>query len=383
MTKPAENTVPELFETVELLKPMLPETADILPYLKRIDAARWYTNFGPLEQEFRGRLAEHFGVTTECAVTASSATSGLIATLRALNLPKDSYCLVPSWTFVATPASAIAAEMTPYFIDCDDATWALDPEAVKKQITKINGVIGAVLVAAPFGKPIDIQAWDKFTADTSIPVVVDAASGFDSFRNVKFGRTAVVFSMHATKVLGIGEGAVVISRDTGLIRHVQEQTNFGYYTRRISIPGINSKISEYGCAVGLAALDIWPNRRAQWLEITETYKRSLAPVTEKHNLLLWFPDDAVTTTCNIRLPTTMADRVISQLQVRGIKARQWWDKGCHTQPAYANYPRGDLSVTKQLGESIVSLPFYVDIPPKHLLMVAASLDEVLTNLENA
>ena len=49
--------------------------------------------------------------------------------------------------------------------------------------------------------------------------------------------------------------------------------------------------------------------------------------------------------------------VISQLQVRGIKARQWWDKGCHTQPAYAKYPHGDLSVTKMLGASVISLPF--------------------------
>ena len=90
------------------------------------------------------------------------------------------------------------------------------------------------------------------------------------------------------------------------------------------------------------------------------------------------PEDAVTTTCNVRLPTPDADKVISQLQVRGIKARQWWDKGCHVQPAYANYPHSDLAVTKALGASMVSLPFYVDIPTRHLDMVARALDEVLS-----
>jgi dTDP-4-amino-4,6-dideoxygalactose transaminase len=373
-----EKPLEQPFETIDLLRPLLPQAKDILRYLERIDTARWYSNFGPLEQELRSRLAEHFGVTAECTVTASSATSGLIAVLRALNLPKDSYCLVPSWTFVASPASAIAAEMTPYFIDVDPNTWALDPEAVKKQIAQVKGVIGAVLVVAPFGKPVDIQAWDRFTAETSIPVVVDAASGFDSFRNVKFGKTTVVFSMHATKVLGVGEGAVVVSRDTALLRHVHEQTNFGYYTRRISIPGINSKMSEYTAAVGHAALDLWPQRRQQWLAITEVCKRALTPVAQKHNLTLWFPEDAVTTTCNVRLPTVSADSVISQLQVRGIKARQWWDKGCHVQPAYASYPHGDLSVTQQLGASVVSLPFYVDIAPQHLATVATTLDDILS-----
>lgn len=368
----------QLSETVELMRPLLPTAEAIAPYLNRIDAARWYSNFGPLEQELRGRVAKHFNISPECTITASNATAALTSVLRGLNLPKDSYCLVPSWTFVASPASAIAAEMTPYFMEVDETTWALDPEQVKKSLAGIKGVIGAVLVVAPFGMPIDIQAWDRFTAETSIPVVVDAAPGFDSFRNVKFGKTAVVFSMHATKVLGAGEGAIVVSKDTALIRHVHEQTNFGYYTRRISIPGTNSKMSEYTAAVALAALDGWDKRREQWVATSDYCKSVLEPLAKKHNLMLWMPDDAVTTTCSVRLPTQDADKVISQLQVRGIKARQWWDKGCHVQPAYANYPHNDLSITKALGASVVSLPFYVDIPTHHLDLVARALDEVLS-----
>lgn len=364
-------------ETIEIMRPLLPSAHTIMPYLERIDTARWYSNFGPLERELRQRLASHFSVTSEHIVTAASATAGLISVLRALNLPKQSLCLVPSWTFVATPASAIAAEMIPYFIDVDEATWALDPEAVKQQIASINGVIGAVLVVAPFGKTVDIAAWDRFTAETSIPVVVDAASCIDSFRNVAFGKTAIVFSMHATKIIGIGEGAAIVSTDTALLRHVQEQTNFGYYTRRISTPGINSKLSEYAAAVGLAAFDNWPERRAQWVETTKRAKQALAPVVAAHQLGQWWVEDAVSTTCHICLPTPTADRVISQLQVRGVKARQWWDKGCHVQPAYAHYPRGDLRVTERLGASVVALPFYVDIPTHHLATVATTLDAIL------
>lgn len=375
MTQPLQ----ELSQTIELMRPLLPPAEAIAPYLKRIDSARWYSNFGPLEQELRARFAQHFGVTAECTITASNATAALTSVLRALNLPRDSLCLVPSWTFVASPASAIAAEMVPYFIEVDEKTWALDPAQVKKSLANIKGVIGAVLVVAPFGMPVDIAAWDRFTAETSIPVVVDAAPGFDSFRNTAFGKTPVVFSLHATKVLGAGEGAVVISKDTALIRHVHEQTNFGYYTRRISIPGTNSKMSEYTAAVAHAALDGWPERRAQWI-VTQNHCRAvLTPVAEKHNLLLWLPDDAVTTTCNMRLPTPDADTIISRLQVRGIKARQWWDKGCHVQPAYSKYPHGDLSLTQQLGASVISLPYYIDIPTHHLDSVAHALDDILSS----
>ena len=34
------------------LIPDLPSAEDVLPYLRRIDAERWYSNFGPLVREF-------------------------------------------------------------------------------------------------------------------------------------------------------------------------------------------------------------------------------------------------------------------------------------------------------------------------------------------
>lgn len=365
--------------TVELMRPLLPEAKHILPYLERIDKSRWYSNFGPLVRELQDRFAGIFKLDSESIVTTSSATAGLTSVLRALGRPRDSYCLVPAWTFVATPASAIAAEMIPYFLDVDDQSWALNAETVKKSIKNIKGVVGAVIVVAPFGKAIDVREWDKFTADTSIPVIIDAAAAFDAFKDSTFGSTPVVFSLHATKALGVGEGGLVVSRDKALIRHVQEITNFGFYTRQISFPGVNSKMSEYTAAVSHAALDDWPNKRQKWLAVTHKYQQALAPVAKKHNLTVWLQDDVISSTCNIRLPQGNADAVISLLQRNGVKARQWWDKGCHCQPAYRSYPRDELTVTNNLAASLVSLPFYVDIPDAHITYSVDHLTEILDN----
>jgi len=236
-----------------------------------------------------------------------------------------------------------------------------------------------VIVVAPFGKPIDVAAWDKFTADTSIPVIIDAAAAFDGFKDSSFGRTPVVFSLHATKAFGVGEGGLVVSRDQALIRHVQEITNFGFYTRHISYPGVNSKMSEYTAAVAHAAFDNWPEKRERLRVVTEKYIKALAPIAKKHHFIVWLDHENISSTCNIRLPDEKADSVISQLQRRGIKARQWWDKGCHRQPAYSSYPRGDLAVTEKLANTLVSLPFYIDIPDSHIAHMATHLDEILSN----
>ena len=47
---------------IPLMRPRLPDAERLLPYLREIDANRWYTNFGPLEQRLTARLAAHFGV---------------------------------------------------------------------------------------------------------------------------------------------------------------------------------------------------------------------------------------------------------------------------------------------------------------------------------
>jgi dTDP-4-amino-4,6-dideoxygalactose transaminase len=64
---------------------------------------------------------------------------------------------------------------------------------------------------------------------------------------------AEVFSLHATKVFGIGEGGVVFAPKE-LADRVRTVINFGIRPDGIG-PGTNGKLSEYPCAVGLAVLD--------------------------------------------------------------------------------------------------------------------------------
>ena len=64
--------------------PLLPPAEKLLPYLKRIDESRWYTNCGPLVREYEERMSQLFN----CYVCAtSSCTSGLTAALIAMDDP--------------------------------------------------------------------------------------------------------------------------------------------------------------------------------------------------------------------------------------------------------------------------------------------------------
>ena len=188
-------------------------------------------------------------------------------------------CVIPAWTFVASPQAAMLAGLVPYFVDVDPRTWALEPDAVDDIIASAPGEVGAVMPVAPFGRPIDVGGWDRFRSRTGFAVVIDAAAGFDT---VAATGTPAVVSLHATKVFGTGEGGFVLCDDGDLVVDIRRRMNFGFHgSREATVPAFNAKFSEYHAAVGHAALDEWPGARAEWLPVSGRYREALAALLRR------------------------------------------------------------------------------------------------------
>ncbi len=168
-------------DPVPVARPRLAPFEAVLPYLRRIDEARTYSNFGPLNALFEERLAARFGFAPGCVVTCANATVGLTLSLMAAARP-GRLCITPAWTFAATAHAILAAGLTPYLVDVDPETGALTPEIAAAALRNAPGEIAAVLPVAPFGAPLDASAWEAFRASTGVPVVWDAAAGFDALQ---------------------------------------------------------------------------------------------------------------------------------------------------------------------------------------------------------
>ena len=195
-------------EEVPVAKPRLPLGEEVIPYLRRIDESRWYSNSGPLVEELESRLATH--ADGGAVATAANATIGLALVLLACDLAPGSLCMVPAWTFAATGHAIWLAGLEPWIVDVDLESWALEPGAAREFLSHAPGRIGVVMPVSPFGQPIDFAAWESFREETGIPVVVDAAAMFD---RIRASSIPAVVSLHATKALGVGEGAFIISTD--------------------------------------------------------------------------------------------------------------------------------------------------------------------------
>ncbi len=355
--------------------PRLPGAAVLLPYLEEIDRNRWYTNFGPLSQRFEARLASHYGLEAERVTCVANCTLGLVLVLESFELPQGSFCALPSWTFVATAAAVRQAGLVPWFLDVDPETWQLTPEIVEAALPAAPGPVGAVLTVATFGDQVDAAAWAAFRRRRGLPVITDAAAGFDT---VTPALAPAVVSLHATKPLGIGEGGFVVCESAAQAEAVRRRSNFGFDRHHAAAwRGSNAKLSEYGAAVGLAALDAWPQTRRAFLRLGEAYRQALAAGPGGFDLAPPFRRSAVSSTCNLLLAQPRAQEVIAQLHRAGIEARQWWGGGCHAQPAYARDPRQPLPVTEDLARRTLALPYHPELSPAAMAEIAGALHDAV------
>jgi dTDP-4-amino-4,6-dideoxygalactose transaminase len=353
--------------SVPVCKPRLPDADRLLPYLREIDASRWYSNFGPLNRRFEARLAEHAGAASdECVVTACNATAALTAALLALDAAPGSLCMVPAWTFAASGHAIVRAGLIPWFVDVD-AGGALSPDAVRRFAADAPGRLGAVLAVSPFGRPLDAFAWDAFARTSGVPVVIDAAAGFDT---VRASPVPMVVSLHATKIVGVGEGAFVACTDVDRMRSIRRCINFGFDGSREAVAAaMNGKLPEYSAAVGLAALDEWPATRAAYRRVAREYLDAFAGIADVR-VAAGYGTEWISATAIVETPPGRLDRVEDALWAANIGSRRWWGDGLAAQRAFAGYPRSALPVTALLAATTLGLPCWADLPSAAVARVA-------------
>jgi dTDP-4-amino-4,6-dideoxygalactose transaminase len=348
------------------MRPFLPTAAELMPYLERIEAARVYTNFGPLSTDFLDRLLAHqtqleggaFGI---YGVLTSSATSGLELALSALDLPAGSRVAVPALTFPATATAVLRCGLIPWIVDVDPHSWLLTPEVLQKSLG--GRQVSAVIPVAAFGMPQDATLWAKWSHDNGIPVVIDAAAAFDAQKTAS--GVSVVFSFHATKVLSSAEGGLVLTREATLADQLKAMSNFGIGLSRSS-KSTNAKMSEYHAAVGLAHLKLLPSQKLARRELWRLYQKAFSRlpsgiVTLQRDTGLSIPSVVV-----VRVGSSdLRDELEIRCHAAAIQTRRWYQPLLQMQPMFAlDNAVVETPVAAGLAETLIGLPFHLGMSSK-------------------
>jgi dTDP-4-amino-4,6-dideoxygalactose transaminase len=345
----------------------------LIPYtacakrFEQIDSERVYTNGGAQMTELVERIAQHFGVDSDQVVVGSSATMMLTGAAVVLG---TGHWVLPSWTFTASALALTNAGCAIRFIDVDPNSHVAGVSELPKGSN--------VLMVAPWGKSLTIDPDYNHLHS----LIVDAAASIahpvqysTDFNGL--ARTIEVYSLHATKVLGIGEGGFAIVRDKKLARTLKSWTNFGFGGERVSVnPGANAKLSEYSAAIGCETFLQAGTEFEEWRAV-----RRLAQKQESRlGLSSFYSCEAhVSPYWILRLPDGVSvEQVVSQLAASGVESRRWWGEGCHVMPFFDSVDRlGALDGTSKASRTSLGLPFSRDFSALEFEALGSALEEAL------
>lgn len=304
---------------IPVMKPKIADIDLVYKYLKTMDENNRYSNFGPLYFRAVERVAAFLNSSPENFVLCSNATQALTSAIAVSN---RNNLIVPDYTFQATPQSVIASNNHMLLRDVSLTSFQMHIDKLDSNQTP--------LVVLPFGskKHIDYTSNASFT-------IYDAAAAIGSRLNLNLfpKNSCLIFSLQATKVLGIGEGAIFFSRDLNLIQEFKKYINFGFDGTRVSArTGINGKFSEIDASYLLASLDEWEIEESEWMNVNS----KIMKMEEDYNLKNVNINDNEITPYWI-LETNVDVEIARQRFLElGIETRSWYS-ACHTNEAFAKY----------------------------------------------
>ena len=346
------------------MKPKIPTFDDVRPYLKSLDESRWYSNYGPLHEEAITRFSLLLNVDPSRVCLLSNATLALVS---CMSLSPEKNWLVPEYTFSATGLAPKIAGKNLYSADVDDQVWTL-------RVPEFSSLELGITPVMPFGKSIYASLF-KFPCS----VIVDAAASigglendFSSMKNCD----AVIYSLHATKILGCGEGALVVCGSQEFATALRQYANFGFVNQRVSeTQGINAKLSEIHASYILAGLDSYDKTYLEWrdrLDLVDeiSNKLGIRNITNEYKGIrpYWIATFENSSTRAV---------VEEKLRDKGIQTRQWWPQLMSEAPGISSTNVGEKVQARRLLDVSLGLPMWQDLPLSAIYEIGEILETVI------
>lgn len=356
--------------TILLNKPLAPCLKTLTGYLEQINERGLYTNFGPLHQELTNRLEEYLGVKNLLLV--ANGTLALHVTYRALNIKR---AICTPFSYSAT-ASSLAWEKIPLqFVDIDSQTLNLNPSLVAKTLKNFND-IDSVVATHVYGNACDVNAFDKLHYEHNVKIIYDGAHAF----NVKYGKESVLnfgdastLSFHATKIFHTIEGGAIVFKEKDNFNRAKNIINFGQDSSgALGQQGINAKLNEYQCAVGLTLLDSIENVVHHRIDLFNLYKKYLEDYVQ---IPIWDKDSSINGAYfPIILKSEKSRRQIKQaLDKEGIPSREYFSPSLNT-----IYKSEDICpISESIASRVLCLPLHFSMSKDNITLIAKSLKKAM------
>ena len=336
----------------------------------------WVSYAGAYVKDFEVELATKCGVAHAVAVT--SGTVALQVALTLIGVKSGDEVLVPSLTFVASANAIVHAGGTPHFVDADEISLGISPDALAAHLERVGEMRGGALHNRPtgkriaalmpvhvFGHPADMDALNAIAKRYALAVVEDATEALgSSYKGRPCGALSPIatLSYNGNKIVTTGGGGAILTSDDAIAARIRHITTTAKLPHRWKFDhdeiAWNFRLPNVNAALGVAQLE----RLEQVLEAKRRLHARYADAFANVPGLRIF-SDAPFARSNYWLVTLLLERgqeallepILAATNDSGISTRPAWTP-MHQLPMYKDNPRAPLPVTESLAGRIVNLP---------------------------
>lgn len=345
-------------------------------------------------EEFEKAICRYVGCKHGIAV--NSGTSALDIAIASLGLKKGEIITTP-FTFVATANSILFNGLRPVFADIKKDTYNIDPEEIKRNITKHTKALIYVDFA---GQPCDIKEIKEIAEKRGLYLIEDAAHALGAeYDGKKVGSFAdiTVFSFHPVKHITTGEGGMCVTNNEELAKKMRVLRNQGAdaearerfgpkapWTYDIRLLGRNYRMTNFQAALGLSQLrklEMFVKRRQRLVKLyNEQFKDTpliTLPYLKPNVRHVW------------HLYTILLDQVINRDRFIALMRAKNIGATVHYYPIYRfsyyqrrfNFNPKEFPVTEDISNRIVTLPMFPKMSEKDVEDVASAVKKSLEELK--
>lgn len=338
---------------------------------------------GPPVKAFAKNLASYLNVkhVTPCA----NGTDALQIALMALGLEPGDEVITVAFTFVATAEVIALLGLKPVFVDLDPETFNIDPTKIEAVITPKTKCILPVHL---YGQSSNMEAIMKIAEKHNLYVVEDNAQAIGSdvtFSNGKTAKTGTIghigcTSFYPSKNLGCyGDGGALFTNDDEIANAIKLIANHGQIKKyTYETIGVNSRLDSLQAVVLNAKLPHLDQYIANRQKAADYYDQALGnhPNIQIPVRASWSTHVFHQYTIKI---TGDRDALKAALKERGIPSMVYYPTPLHLGKPYKayGYQEGDLPITEQLCQQVISLPMHTELDTAQLKYIADNILELV------
>lgn len=315
---------------------------------------------GPKVAELEQKIAALCGC--KFAVGVSSGTDAILNCLMSLDIGPGDEVITTPFTFFSTAGCIARVGARPVFVDIDPKTYNINPDLMKKAVTKKTKAIMPVHL---FGQMADMNPIIDIADKLHLFVIEDAAQSITStYKDRKAGSigTAGCFSFYPTKNLGCaGDGGMIVTNDERLYHRLEIMRDHGqkpkYYHKYI---GGNFRLDPIQAAVLLVKLphlDDWSQARRCNAAFYDKKFAGSDVVTP------YISPDCVSIYNQYVIRVPKRDQLVAHLKEKDIGCEIYYPVPMHLQECfrYLGYKKGDFPESEKVAREVLAVPIYPEL----------------------